>query len=265
MSSLSGKTVIVTGSGAGLGRVIAKTYLEAGANVAICDISEDRVKSTAAEFEPSHAGRVHSAVVDVADEASVASLLTSTVSAFGRVDVLVNNAGIMDSFDGVATLTKATWDRVMGVNALGPFLASRAAVNQFLAQEGEAAGGIIINISSSASIRGTAAGAAYTASKHALVGLTKNTAGHYGPRGIYAVALSLGGMPNTEIAKSQPPETFNMEGFGVMRTTLPGFDPETNAVALEDVAKYCVFLSDRSIAATANGSNIVFNKNWPTA
>ncbi|KAH6683657.1 hypothetical protein F5X68DRAFT_233712 [Plectosphaerella plurivora] len=262
--SLSGRTVLVTGSGAGLGFVIAKAYLDAGANVAICDIDKDRVNKAAAEFEGNYGTRLISLVADVTDEEKIARVVSTVSERFGgRLDILINNAGIMDAFDGVGTLTKAMWDRVMNVNATGPFLASRAAIGHFLKQ-GDA-GGIIINISSSASLCGTAAGAAYTASKHALVGLTKNTAGFYGPEGIYSIALSLGGMPNTEIAKSQPPETFNMEGFGIMQSTLPGFDPKVNAVSLEDVAKYCLFLSDRSIAATANGSNIVFNKNWPTA
>lgn len=263
MSSVQGKTVIVTGSGAGLGQVLAKSYLEAGANVVICDIAEDRVQSTVADLEPSHQGRVHSATVNVTDEDSVNNLFSSAVAKFGRVDILINNAGIMDAFDGVATLSKERWDRVMGVNVLGPFLASKAAVNQFFKQGED--GGVIINICSSAGFRGTAAGAAYTASKHALMGLTKNTAGWYRNKGVFTMALCLGSMPTTSISKDTPPETFNMEGYEVMTKTVPGFDFQRCALNLEDVGKYCIFLSDRSIAETSNGSCIVFNKNWPAA
>lgn len=264
MSPLQGKTVIVTGSGAGLGQVIAKHYLEAGANVVICDIAPDRVQSTVAALEPSHLGRVHAATVDVTSEDSVAALFASAVSKFNRVDILVNNAGVMDTFDGVATLPKSTWDRVMGVNATGPYLASKAAVNLFLRQ-GADVGGVIINIDSTAGFRGTASGAAYTASKHALLGLTKHTAACYSARGVYTMALCLGAMSSTSMAKSVAPEDFNGEGYGLMLATLPGFDSVKTSLKLEDVAKYCLFLSDRSIAESSNGSCIVFNKNWPVA
>lgn len=266
MSQHQGKTVIVTGSGGGLGRVLATSYLESGANVVICDISPDRVQATADELSAAHSGRVHSATVNVTDESSVEALVSSTVSKFGRLDILVNNAGVMDHFDGVATLTKENWDRVMGVNALGPFLCSKAAINQFLAQGENApgSGGVIINIASSAGIRGNTSGAAYTASKHALLGLTKNMAAFYQDKGISSIALVLGAMPTTQIAQNIM-GNMNREGYGKISGSQSSFDPATHALKLEDVGKYCVTLSDSGIAASSNGSCITFNKNWPHA
>ena len=91
------------------------------------------------------------------------------------------------------------WDRVLGVNLTGPYLASKAAVNQFEKQE-PASGGVIINIGSNASTHGFQSGVAYAASKAGVLALTKNTAGFYGPKGIQAVALLLGGMPTSMLS-----------------------------------------------------------------
>lgn len=109
----------------------------------------------------------------------------------------MNNAGIMDDFSPAAECSPEQWARVLGVNLNGPFHATRAAVAQFQKQDGEA-GGLIINIVSVAARSGHSSGAAYTASKHGLLGLSKNTAFAYADKGIYTVALLLGGM-NTNI------------------------------------------------------------------
>ncbi|KAK7751134.1 hypothetical protein SLS62_006964 [Diatrype stigma] len=285
-NSLAGTTVLVTGGAGGLGRAIAKGYLGAGANVAVCDINAERLAATQAELEAAAPGRVHSARADVTDEAAVEALFDGVVARFGRLDVLVNNAGMADTFQPVGTLTKAAWDRVLNLNLTGSFLAARAAVRAMEKNPPPAAasssapeqeqeqgqtgggGGLIIQIGSTASERGHESGLAYTVSKHGVAGLVKNTAGFYGPRGIYAVGLMLGAMIDTNIAEGMQSlgQDWNMEALS--RTTSASQPPEElvkNAVKLDDVAKYCVFLSDRSIAATANGSCIMFNKNSPRA
>ncbi|ROT40979.1 short chain dehydrogenase [Sodiomyces alkalinus F11] len=267
---LQGKVVIVTGSGGGLGKAIAEAYLAAGAKVTLCDINDSRLAETETEFKqtyPDAASRLHITTVDVTNEASVAALVNSTVEAFGSLDILVNNAGVMDTFDPVGECSKYTWDRVLGVNLTGTFLCSKAAVNRFLSQDGDergGTGGLVINIGSSASFRGFNAGAAYTASKHAIVGLTKNTASFYGDRGVYCVALLLGAMVTTNISEGLA-QNMNREGYAKMMAINPNLDPANSSVDVKDVAKYCVFLSDRGIAASSNGGCIVFNQNWPAA
>ncbi|RYP73879.1 hypothetical protein DL771_003321 [Monosporascus sp. 5C6A] len=261
--SLEGTTVLVTGAAGGLGKAIAKGYLDAGANVAICDISDERLKQTSDEFE--RTGRFLGAKTDVTDEVAVNELVDAVVAKFGRIDVLVNNAGIADTFHPIGTLSKEIWDRVLSINLTGSFLAAKAAVNAMEKQSPP--GGVIIQIGSTASSRGLEAGVAYTVSKHGVVALVKNTAGFYGPKGIYAIGLMLGPMIDTNISEGMKAlDEFNMEAYSL--TVAASLKPEQLgevAVKLSDVAKYCVFLSDRSIAASANGSCITFNKNSPRA
>lgn len=261
MASVQGKTVIVTGAAGGLGKAIADTYLAASANVVICDVNPQRIASVDEEWTKSHAGRFLTQQTDVSDEAAVQKLVEAAVAKFGRLDILVNNAGIMDDFSPVGACSKEMWDRVLNVNLNGPFVTTKAAIAQFEKQE--PAGGVIINIGSSASIRGLQAGAAYTVSKAGVMALTKNTAGFYGDKGIYCIALLLGAMGNTNIVDAFA-KGMHMEFYQKMQAAQSPMTPQ-KAVPIESVGKYCVFLSDKDIAPSANGSCIVFNNNWPEA
>lgn len=122
--------------------------------------------------------------------------------------------------------------------------------------------GVIINICSLAAERGDYAGAAYTASKHGLLGLTRNTAASYADRGIYTVALVLGGMP-TNIGDAMA-KGFHVETFQRHQAVHP-LVPEKHFLQLENVAKCCLFLSDKAIAKSANGSTVNSTNNWPAA
>ncbi|KAI1140933.1 NAD(P)-binding protein [Hypoxylon sp. FL0543] len=256
-NALQGTTVLVTGAGGGLGKVIATAYLEAGANVAICDINEERLGQARSELESTQ--RFLAVNADITNEASVTQLVDAVVAKFGRLDIVVSNAGMTDKFDPVGSLTKENWDRVINLNLTGSFLVFKAAVNVMEKQSS----GIIIQIASTSSYQGTSSGAAYTASKHGVVGLVKNTAGFYGPKGIYAVGLELGGMIDTNIQDSFAAlGGFNADAFSM--STSATFKPEM-AIQTKDVAKYCVFLADRDIASSSNGSMIRFNRNYPNA
>jgi NAD(P)-dependent dehydrogenase (short-subunit alcohol dehydrogenase family) len=176
---LQGTTVLVTGGAGGLGKAISMAYLDAGANVAVCDINEDLLASTRAELEPT--GRFLGVKTDITDETAMQQLVDETVAKFGRLDVLVNNAGIMDRFDPVAELDRQVWDRLLNVNLTGSFLSAKAAVNAFLKQE---QGGLVIQIGSNASYAGHTSGLAYSVSKHGVQALVKHTASYYGDQGI---------------------------------------------------------------------------------
>ena len=139
---LTGKSAIVTGAASGLGKAIAEKFLKAGAKVTICDINGERLKSSSEEL--SAYGEVHAIKADITDEVSVKEIFEATVEKFGAVDVLVNNAGIMDRFDAVGTLDKALWDRVLAVNLTAPMMMSKWAVNHMM----ERKSGVILNIGS---------------------------------------------------------------------------------------------------------------------
>ncbi|KAI0599482.1 hypothetical protein F4775DRAFT_111822 [Biscogniauxia sp. FL1348] len=255
-TSLSGTVVLVTGGAGGLGKAIAKAYVDAGACVAICDIHASRLAE--AEQELGVTERVLAVSADITDEAAVGALAEAVVRRFGRLDVLVNNAGMSDGFDPAGSLTKDRWDRVLALNLTGSFLTTRAAVNAMEAQDRP--GGLVLQIGSVASSHGMSAGLAYTVSKHGVAGLVKNTAGFYGPKGIYAIGLMVGAMMGTNIGDSFA--ALGAEAFSKLASaSLTAAD----VVLPEDVAKYCLFLTDRRIAATANGSCISFTKNFPKA
>ncbi|KAK4102917.1 NAD(P)-binding protein [Parathielavia hyrcaniae] len=260
MSSAQDKTVIVTGAAGGLGKATATAFLAAGANVVICDVNPDRLASVNEEWAASYPDKFLTQQTDVTDEAAVQKLVDSAITKFGRLDVLVNNAGVMDRFEPAGACSKETWDRVLDINLNGPFLATKAAIAQFEKQE--SGGGVIINICSTASNQGFKSGAAYTVSKAGLAALTKNTAGFYGDKGIYCIGLILGGMA-TNITDALA-QGMHMEMFQKIQASQSPADA-SKMVPIESVAKYCVFLADKDISACSNGSCIVFNKNWPEA
>ena len=260
MTAAQGKTAIITGAAGGLGKAIADAFLAAGANVVICDVNPDRIAAVEAEWAKTYADKFAAQQTDVTDEAAVQKLVDTAVTKFGRLDVLVNNAGIMDDFSPVGACSREQWDRVINVNLNGPFVTTKAAIAQF-EKQGES-GGVIINIGSIASVHGFKAGAAYTVSKAAVAALTKSTAGFYGDKGIYCIALLCGGM-NTNITDAFA-KGMHMEMFQKVQASQSPFAPEKN-VPIESVAKYCLFLTDKDIAPSANGSCIMLNKNWPEA
>ena len=178
----AGKTVIVTGAGSGIGRATASRIAREGGRVIAVDVSQERLD----EFAGEHAGAdIVTLVADITDDAKVAEIVAA---AGGRIDGLANIAGIMDDMTPIGELTDAVWKRVFAVNVDGTMKLMRAVVPAMLAQ----GYGSIVNTASEAALRGSAAGVAYTASKHAVVGLTKSTAFMYGPSGLRVNAVAPG-------------------------------------------------------------------------
>lgn len=257
---LSGTTVLVTGSAGGLGKAIAVGFLEAGANVVVCDINKERLEGAQAELAPRFGDKLLARVVDATADAAVEQLFKETVDRFGHLDVLVNNAGVTDVFDPAGTLSRELWDRVLNVNLTGPFLTTKAAIKTMEPRSS----GTIINIGSNAAFYGSNAGLAYTVTKHGVLGLTRNTAAFYGDKGIYCIMLQLGAMLNTNISDIFA-NGMNADGMALMQKNFPGLKPGENDVQLETVAKFCVFLANRDIAKTMNGASVPLNCNWPAA
>lgn len=177
-----GKTVIVTGAGSGIGRATASRIVREGGRVIAVDVSQERLDEFAAEHAD---GDVVTLVADITDDAKVAEIVAA---AGDRIDGLANIAGIMDDMTPIGELSDAVWKRVFAVNVDGTMKLTRAVVPVMLAR----GIGSIVNTASEAALRGSAAGVAYTASKHAVVGLTKSTAFMYGPSGLRVNAVAPG-------------------------------------------------------------------------
>ncbi|MFE5670314.1 SDR family NAD(P)-dependent oxidoreductase [Agromyces sp. NPDC056523] len=178
----TGKTVIVTGAGSGIGRATASRIAREGGRVIAIDVSQERLDDFTAEHPDAE---VVALVADISDDAKVADIVAA---AGERIDGLANIAGIMDDMTPIGELADAVWERVMRVNVDGTMKLMRAVVPAMLAQ----GYGSIVNTASEAALRGSAAGVAYTTSKHAVVGLTKSTAFMYGPSGLRVNAVAPG-------------------------------------------------------------------------
>jgi NAD(P)-dependent dehydrogenase (short-subunit alcohol dehydrogenase family) len=187
-SGLEGGSVVVTGAGSGIGRATALRFAAEGARVVVADINLEAAESVVAEIAAA-GGTAVAVTGDLSEQTVVDDVVATALNTFGSLDVLVNNAGIMDSMSAAADVSDAEWERVIRVNLTAPFLLTRAALPHMLAK----GKGVIVNTASEASRRGSAAGAAYTASKHALIGLTRSVAVMYRDAGIRANAVAPGG------------------------------------------------------------------------
>lgn len=217
----AGETAIVTGAGSGIGRATAVRLAKEGARLVATDIVAARLDDLAEEL-----GGLDVICVagDVTDPAVIAKLLEA---AGGPVDVLANVAGIMDDFLPTAEVDDAIWDRVFSVNVTGPMRLMRAVLPGML----DAGKGAIVNVASEAGMRGSAAGAAYTASKHAVVGLTRNTAFMYSPKGVRCNAVAPGAVRTNIEAKMG--SQFAGERIGPFLQGIPPVaEPEELAAAI---------------------------------
>jgi NAD(P)-dependent dehydrogenase (short-subunit alcohol dehydrogenase family) len=185
MGRLDGKVVVITGAGGGIGREAAVLFSDEGASVCVADVSAEQGEETAAAcreafFQP----------VDVADSASVEAMYAATAGRYGGIDVLYNNAGIMPGDDAsVLETAPEAWDRVLDVNAKGVFLCCQHGIPHLL----ERGGGSVINVASFVALMGAATSQiAYTASKGAVLSLTRELAVEFARRGVRVNALCPG-------------------------------------------------------------------------
>lgn len=247
VSPASGRSVLVTGGGSGIGRAMAAAFAAQGDRVVVADLSAETAGKTVAEIEA--AGGTATAVqADVADEASVAAMVETAVGTYGGLDVLCNNAGVLDSMGLLEDVSLAEWQRTLGVNLTGVFLVARAALPHLLASKGS-----IINTASEAGIRGGCGGPSYTASKHGVVGLTRSIAYMYREQGLRCNAICPGGV-NTNIVQGAMSE----DGFGRLSGVL------MNAGAMaepEQMASVAVFLASDA-ASYVNGAIMPVDGGW---
>lgn len=247
---LEGKSVVVTGASAGMGKSIVETFVNEGANVVAVARRKERLDALAESLKDAP-GKIVTMVGDVSKKEDNEAMIDLAVSSFGKLDVLVNNAGIMDDMSPIGEVEDERFDKLMKVNLYGPMYAMRKAVKVFKEQGN---GGNIINVASVGAFR-TVAGAAYVATKAALVSMTKNTAFMYIPDKIRCNAIAPGGI-KSEISTSMGMP--NMNGYDRAKLNMAGA-PEMGST--EQIAKAAVFLASDD-SDYVSGDVLVVDGGW---
>lgn len=240
----TGRTIIVTGAGSGIGRATATRIANEGGRVIATDVVAERLDALRTELE---GFAVETVVGDVAASETIDALIAA---AGDRVDGLANVAGIMDAFLPPDEVDDATWERVFSVNVTGPMRLTRAVLPLMIA----AGKGSVVNVASEAALKASAAGAAYTSSKHAIAGYSKSVAFFHGPQGIRANAVAPGAVA-TNIEAPMRSEYAARRVGPIMQTTIPPVaQPEQLAAAITWL------LSDDS--ANVNGAVLPSDGGW---
>lgn len=238
MNRFEGKVVIVTGAGSGIGAATAKRFFEEGASVVLNGRRADKLAETASGME---AKRVLLHSGDIAEEAYVARLVEETIATFGRLDVLVNNAGVA-AFGPIAKSTTAQWRKVMSIDVDGVYFAVRTALPHLLETKG-----CIVNVSSVSGVGGDWGGSIYNAAKGAVTNLTRALALELGAQGVRVNAVN----PSLTLTEMTSDFAKNEPLLAKFRERLPlgrGAEPE-------EVASVIAFLASKD-AAFVNGVNL---------
>lgn len=243
--SLAGRAAVVTGAARGIGAGVAARLAEAGAEVVLADLDADAAALRAKEVEAAHGRRTVGARVDVADETSVTALAELAVERLGRLDIWVNNAGIFPHTGPVVDADAAGFERVMAVNVSGAFVGAREAARRM------PEGGSIVNLASITGFGARAGLTAYSTSKHAVVGLTRNLAKDMAPLGVRVNAVAPGLIVTPGLLGGSAGETRSADALA-SRTPAP---LGRHGVP-DDVARVVLFLVS-DLAAFVSGAVIV--------
>ncbi len=251
------KVAIVTGAAGGIGREIVRAFLREGAKVAIADLKGDAASATAAELDPTGT-RAIGVAMDVTDEAQVEAGTAHVVERFGRLDILVSNAGIQ-VVAPVVEFAFADWRRVIATHLDGAFLTTRAALRQMYRQKS----GSIIYMGSVHSKVASVLKAPYVAAKHGLIGLARVVAKEGAEHGVRANVICPG-FVRTPLVEKQIPEQAALLGLTeeeVVRKVMLKDTVDGEFTTLADVAECAVFFAGFESAALT-GQSIIVSHGW---
>ena len=240
------RVALVTGAARGIGHQVAITLAERGYAVAANDLAEP--DETLEELGRNETETL-SVIGDVSDEAAVREMVGKVIEGFGRIDVLVNNAGLM-AINPAEETTLEDWHRMLEVNLTGPFLMSRE-FGKVMLEQGS---GSIVNVSSVAGLLGVADRAAYNASKHGLIGLTRTLAAEWGGRGVRTNAVCPGWVKTERDAGDQTGNYTDAD--------IEGRVPMGRFATPEDIAAAVAFLADPEQSGYVNGHTLSVDGGW---
>ena len=247
MGALDGKIAVVTGGTSGIGEGIAKAFVLEGAKVVITGRREEEGRALEKQIG------VRFVRADVAIEADVRAMVDKTVEWFGRVDCLVNNAGIPSPMTSITEIDVATIDQILAVNVRGVVLGIKHAAPVMIAQRS----GSVINIGSVAGIRGGISAHIYSASKGAVQALTRSTAAELGEKGIRVNCISPGAIVTGIFGKNAGLEGSKADRVtGVVKERFAAIQPIPRAGLPDDIAQAAVFLASDG-SGFVNGQDIV--------
>jgi NAD(P)-dependent dehydrogenase (short-subunit alcohol dehydrogenase family) len=259
MTNLKGQVVVITGGETGIGRATVKQLAKAGAQVVIGGILEDEgavIVKTVTEA----GGLVEFHKTDVRFSEQVEAVIDGTVKTYGRIDGLINNAAIFDGFASCVDTSNALWDQIMNVNLRGTFYACRAALRHMVS----AGRGKIVNVASVGGLVGMADGASYTASKHGVVGLTKQIGCDYAKHGIAVNAVCPGAVETNVRGNSLRilgADAPIMAGVGADPDWLKRTVPQQRKGTPAEIANVILFLLSEK-ATYMNGQCFVVDGGW---
>lgn len=247
---LKGKVAIVTGAASGMGKQIAILYAKEGAQVVVSDINFEGAKETVEEIK-AHNGTAFAIQTNVMLENDIQALVDAAVNTYGTVDVLVNNAGVMDNMEPAGDIEDRNWERIFAINTTSVMRSTRKVLPIFLEKQN----GVIINIASVGGLHGTRSGATYAASKHAVIGFTKNTGFMYAQKGIRCNAIAPGAV-KTNIGSTMT----NINQFGAGRQAT-GMTTNPRAGEASEIATVALFLASDD-SSFVNGAVITADGGW---
>jgi len=252
---LKGKVVIVTGGSRGIGRAATKAFLREGASVMLASLRRESVETAAKELASS--GRVEGMTCDVASETDVERLVKETVRRFGRLDVMVANAGVADPYKNLADTTVAEWDRMIAVHMRGTFLCGREAAR---AMRDVKIHGRIVTISSTSAFECDPLGGSYNAAKAGIVGLTRSMAIDFADWGIRVNSVAPGWIHTDMSTPDLPPRGTSIENLGVLGRA--GEADEVAAAILFLASDACDFMTGTTLFVDGGQTIVAPKMRW---
>jgi NAD(P)-dependent dehydrogenase (short-subunit alcohol dehydrogenase family) len=252
---LAGKVAIVTGGSRGIGRAAAKAFLREGASVMLASLRKDSVEKAAKDLASS--GRVEGLPCDVASEADVERLVRETVRRFGRLDVMVANAGVADAYKNLLDTSASEWDRMIAVHLRGTFLCGREAAR---AMRDARVPGRIVTVSSTSAFECDPLGGSYNAAKAGIVGLTRSMAIDFAEWGIRVNSVAPGWIHTDMTSGDLPPRGTPIENLGALKRA--GEPDEVAAAILFLASDACDFMTGTTLFVDGGQTIVAPKMRW---